>query len=136
MTREEINTMKYKVCCPMCDNKKCVRGTYSCEAEQWAKSKAESYEENNNNSKTDDPLKEGDEIIILDHNSDYHNKKGIITYVSDCGKYTEVLFSDGDFGKYCNGYFKRTGKSYPELANILEQLKGYDSIISGKNNKQ
>lgn len=42
MTREEINTMKYKVCCPMCDNKKCVRGTASCEAEQWAKSKAES----------------------------------------------------------------------------------------------
>lgn len=41
MTREEINIMKYKVCCPMCDNKKCVKGTYSCEAEQWAKSKAE-----------------------------------------------------------------------------------------------
>lgn len=40
MTLEEINTMKYKVCCPMCDNKKCVRGTDSCEAEQWAKSKA------------------------------------------------------------------------------------------------
>ena len=45
MTSEEINTMKYKVCCPMCDNKKCVRGTYSCEAEQWAKSKAESEDE-------------------------------------------------------------------------------------------
>ena len=42
MTREEINIMKYKVCCPMCDNKKCVKGTKSCEAEQWAKSKAES----------------------------------------------------------------------------------------------
>ena len=41
MTREEINNMKYKVCCPMCDNKKCVKGTDSCEAEQWAKSKAE-----------------------------------------------------------------------------------------------
>ena len=45
MTREEINTMKYKVCCPMCDNKKCVRNTDLCEAEQWAKSKAESEEE-------------------------------------------------------------------------------------------
>ena len=42
MTREEINTMKYKVCCPMCDNKKCARDTDSCEAEQWAKRKAES----------------------------------------------------------------------------------------------
>jgi hypothetical protein len=40
MTLEEINTMKYRVCCLTCDNKKCVRGTDSCEAEQWAKSKA------------------------------------------------------------------------------------------------
>ena len=44
MTPEEINTMKYAVCCPMCDNKKCVRGTDSCEAEQWVKSKEESEE--------------------------------------------------------------------------------------------
>ena len=44
MTKEEINTMKYKVCCPMCDNKKCVRGTDKCEAEIWAKSKLESEE--------------------------------------------------------------------------------------------
>lgn len=42
MTREEIDAMKYKVCCPMCDNKKCVKGTGACEAEKWAKSKAES----------------------------------------------------------------------------------------------
>ena len=33
MTREEINTMKYK------------RGTVSCEAEQWAKSKTERSKE-------------------------------------------------------------------------------------------
>lgn len=39
MALEEIDTMKYRVCCPTCDNKKCVRGTDSCEAEQWAKSK-------------------------------------------------------------------------------------------------
>lgn len=42
MTREEIDNMKYKVCCPMCDNEKCVRKTDNCEAERWAKSKAES----------------------------------------------------------------------------------------------
>ena len=45
MTVAEINIMKYKVCCPMCDNEKCVRGTDSCEAEQWAKSKAESEDQ-------------------------------------------------------------------------------------------
>lgn len=41
MTREEIDTMKYIVCCPMCDNKKCVKGIDSCDAERWAKSKLE-----------------------------------------------------------------------------------------------
>lgn len=39
MTLEEINNMKYKVCCPLCDNVKCVRGTDKCEAEMWAKFK-------------------------------------------------------------------------------------------------
>lgn len=39
MTREEIDNTKYKVCCPMCENKICVKGTVSCEAEQWAKSR-------------------------------------------------------------------------------------------------
>lgn len=41
MTDEEIDNMKYKVCCPMCDNKVCVRGTHKCEAEIWAKNKKE-----------------------------------------------------------------------------------------------
>lgn len=40
MTIEEINRIKYMVCCPVCDKEKCVRGTDSCEAEQWAKRKA------------------------------------------------------------------------------------------------
>lgn len=41
MTAEEINRIKYIVCCPMCDNEKCVRNTDKCEAEIWAKNKAE-----------------------------------------------------------------------------------------------
>lgn len=41
MKTEEINRMKYIVCCPMCDKEKCVRNTDKCEAEIWAKDKAE-----------------------------------------------------------------------------------------------
>ena len=37
MTKQEIDTIKYKVCCPMCDNDKCVKGTAKCEAEKWRK---------------------------------------------------------------------------------------------------
>jgi hypothetical protein len=39
MTEQEINAKKYKVCCPMCDNPKCVKGTAQCEAEIWAERK-------------------------------------------------------------------------------------------------
>ena len=39
MTLEEINNIKYIVCCPLCDNVKCVKGTDKCEAEIWAKQK-------------------------------------------------------------------------------------------------
>ena len=42
MTRKEINRIKYIICCPMCDNEKCVRKTDKCEAEVWVKRKAES----------------------------------------------------------------------------------------------
>ena len=35
MTEQEIDNMKYFVCCPMCDNNKCVKGTDKCEAEKW-----------------------------------------------------------------------------------------------------
>lgn len=37
MTREEIDRLKFMVCCPLCDSEKCVRRTGKCEAEQWAK---------------------------------------------------------------------------------------------------
>ena len=36
---EELETMKYKICCPMCDNDKCVKNTEKCEAEIWKKKK-------------------------------------------------------------------------------------------------
>lgn len=35
MTIEEINTKKYIVCCPMCDNETCAKGTTECDAEKW-----------------------------------------------------------------------------------------------------
>lgn len=38
----EVEKKKYLICCPLCDNVKCVRGTDKCEAEKWAKNKEES----------------------------------------------------------------------------------------------
>ena len=45
MTNEEIDRIKYWVCCPMCDNSKCAKGTDGCEAEAWAKKKKEVKDE-------------------------------------------------------------------------------------------
>ena len=45
MTNEEIDKTKYWICCPFCDNEKCVRGTHMCEAEAWAKVKKEAEHE-------------------------------------------------------------------------------------------
>jgi hypothetical protein len=28
---------KYWICCPLCDNDKCMKGTDKCEAEKWEK---------------------------------------------------------------------------------------------------
>ncbi len=49
MTDKEIHRIKYMVCCPMCDNETCVRNTEACEAEVWAKNKAESEDEKQEN---------------------------------------------------------------------------------------
>lgn len=45
MAVEEINTKKYIVCCPMCDNPICAKGTMECEVEKW---KAEQLKEQSN----------------------------------------------------------------------------------------
>lgn len=36
---QDIENLKYIVCCPLCDNPKCVKGTEDCDAEQWQRKK-------------------------------------------------------------------------------------------------
>ena len=36
---EAVDAKKYIICCPMCDNRSCVKGSAKCEAEIWARSK-------------------------------------------------------------------------------------------------
>ena len=44
LSQSDIERLKYVICCPMCDNDKCVRRTDTCEAEQWARRKKEELE--------------------------------------------------------------------------------------------
>lgn len=35
MNEHDLDTAKYKVCCPLCDSEKCVKGSDKCDAEIW-----------------------------------------------------------------------------------------------------
>lgn len=38
---------KYWICCPLCDNDRCMKGTDKCEAEKWAKKQEKAKGERN-----------------------------------------------------------------------------------------
>jgi uncharacterized Fe-S cluster-containing protein len=42
MTREEINRIKYMVCCPLCDKERCERYADDCDVKRYMQGKAES----------------------------------------------------------------------------------------------
>jgi hypothetical protein len=41
------SSRKYWICCPLCDNEKCVKGTDKCEAEMWEAEKKEEMKNEN-----------------------------------------------------------------------------------------
>lgn len=43
MSEEDLRKEMYWICCPMCDNDKCMKGTSGCEAEQWLQRKVKEY---------------------------------------------------------------------------------------------
>ena len=66
----------------------------------------------------------GDEIIITLPNALYKGEKGIVTQAdTQIDGYARIMFSDGYENSYKIKAIKKTGKSYPEFVNILEQLK-------------
>ncbi len=53
--RKRLNEIKYIICCPLCDNKTCQKGTVNCEAELWVARTMRECEANNdlNEAKTE-----------------------------------------------------------------------------------
>lgn len=47
-TRKRLNEIKYIICCPLCDNKTCQKGTANCEAELWVARTMRECEAKNN----------------------------------------------------------------------------------------
>ena len=57
----EVDRKKYMICCPLCDNPKCVKGTEKCEAEIWKRNKLE--EINDGKQKADQPVEQADREV-------------------------------------------------------------------------
>ena len=84
-----------------------------------ALTKIKEYEEKENE------IKLWDEVIIKKSSYGYAGHKGIVVDVQ-CTDEVQVLLKPGVTYYYDTAKIKRTGKSYPELANILNQLKEID----------
>ena len=67
--------------------------------------------------KKDDEIKVGDEV------SDGFDATGVVTMITPI-KIAYVLWTDGSTGKRYLEDLKRTGRTFPQIAEILEQLKG------------
>lgn len=67
---------------------------------------------------TDDGIKVGDELMTKDGGTD----KGVATCVDEDGK-IEIMWNDGSTGRWHGGQFEKTGKHFPQLKEVLEQLE-------------
>ena len=41
--QQHLVMQKYWICCPMCDNQECIRGSDKCEAEIWQREKEREF---------------------------------------------------------------------------------------------
>lgn len=82
--------------------------------------KIKEYEEKEKENK----INIGDEVKIIDPNVLRKGEKGVVTRAVTQAGYVRIMFSDGYENSYQTKSIEKTGKSYPELANVLEQLKG------------
>jgi len=61
-------------------------------------------------------IRVGDEVIIPSGN------KAIVTFVDD--KYVCLIFDDGSSGEYIDEDFKKTGRHFEEISQLLNKLRG------------
>ena len=50
--------------------------------------------------------------------------RGIITKISDDGDHFNVMWENGSTGYYMREDFKKTGRYFPEIAEVLKKMKG------------
>ena len=67
--------------------------------------------------------KKAAEIKIGDEVTDEDGWNGVVTYVDPDGKYLVVTLQDGNALRWKKESFKKTGRHFPQIEEVLKQIK-------------
>lgn len=62
-------------------------------------------------------IKVGDEV------TDDEEWKGVVTWINPNGEYMEVMLEDGTTIQWKKASFKKTGRHFPQIEEVLKQMK-------------
>ena len=63
------------------------------------------------------------EIKIGDEVTDNDGWKGVVTWISPDGEYLVVTLQDGSALRWKKEHFKKTGRHFPEIEEVLKQMQ-------------
>ena len=67
--------------------------------------------------------KKAAEIKIGDEVTDNDGWKGVVTWISPDGEYLVVTLQDGSALRWKKDHFKKTGRHFPEIEEVLKQMQ-------------
>lgn len=67
--------------------------------------------------------KKAAEIKIGDEVTDNDGWNGVVTYISPDGEYLVVTLQDGSALRWEKEHFKKTGRHFPQIAEVLKQMQ-------------
>lgn len=70
--------------------------------------------------------KKAAEIKIGDEVTDNDGWKGVVTHISSDGEYLLVVLRDGNAIRWEKEHFKKTGRHFPQIAEVLKQMQEGD----------
>jgi hypothetical protein len=68
-------------------------------------------------------IKEYEEIIVGDEVTNEEEWKGVVTWINPNGEYMEVMLEDGTTIQWKKTSFKKTGRHFSQIEEVLKQLK-------------
>lgn len=68
-------------------------------------------------------IKEYEEIIVGDEVTNEEEWKGVVTWINPNGEYMEVMLEDGTTIQWKKTSFKKTGRHFPQIEEVLKQIK-------------